>query len=240
MSYAIPANQFSSEDIMSESETHSHASEDEYTAPSRRGCRGPRSQRKKAGRKSISDDAEDSRIARNRKAQREFRERKERYVQGLEQQVKEQAALIEQLQAKLLQQELLISSGSASPNSISKVSAEPAAFTAAKQEPLALVQPELCHASCDESSLNGSPLHSPSDNVTSFLFQQPPSSTFSSTPSLFSPDEFSLLTSMQSSLFPMNPMLSSPQAPQLQNDLVMEAYFKALLGGKNTGLQYLS
>ncbi|ORY41704.1 hypothetical protein BCR33DRAFT_718831, partial [Rhizoclosmatium globosum] len=217
MSYAIPANQFSSEDIMSESETHSHASEDEYTAPSRRGCRGPRSQRKKAGRKSISDDAEDSRIARNRrlnvaltykfKINREFRERKERYVQGLEQQVKEQAALIEQLQAKLLQQELLISSGSASPNSISKVSAEPAAFTAAKQEPLSQVQPELCHASCDESSLNGSPIHSPSDNVTSFLFQQPPSSTFSSTPSLFSPDEFSLLTSMQSSLFPMNPML---------------------------------
>ncbi|KAJ3115822.1 hypothetical protein HK100_001227 [Physocladia obscura] len=54
-------------------------------------------QRKKAGRRAITETPVNKRIAQNRQAQRAFRERKEAYLHGLEAQVVEQAKRIEEL-----------------------------------------------------------------------------------------------------------------------------------------------
>ncbi|KAJ3031637.1 UNVERIFIED_CONTAM: hypothetical protein HDU68_001717 [Siphonaria sp. JEL0065] len=55
-------------------------------------------ERKKAGRKAITEEPKSKRVAQNRNAQRAFRERKEAYLHGLESKVQEQAARIEELE----------------------------------------------------------------------------------------------------------------------------------------------
>ncbi|KAJ3293138.1 hypothetical protein HDU79_000655 [Rhizoclosmatium sp. JEL0117] len=104
----------SSDHLFSDSE-----SEDDFSG-SRRSPKQRKSpgERKKPGRKAIQSDSGSKRIDQNRKAQRAFRERKEAYLHGLETQVKEQAARIEELTAmnlKLQQENALLKLNSSDP-----------------------------------------------------------------------------------------------------------------------------
>ncbi|KAI9349551.1 hypothetical protein BDR26DRAFT_852339 [Obelidium mucronatum] len=80
--------------------------------------------KRKAGRKSIPQDSEDKRIARNRRAQRLFRERKEAHLFNLETTVKLQSARIEELLRinSQLSQELQLTRGSKQLQSSQEVS----------------------------------------------------------------------------------------------------------------------
>ncbi|ORY41706.1 hypothetical protein BCR33DRAFT_767516 [Rhizoclosmatium globosum] len=81
---------------------------DQYSnqASSSNTARNPRN----AGRKLEATDPDDRRIARNRRAQRAFRERKLKLIEDLEKQVRTQAERITELEAEKLrlQQELLL------------------------------------------------------------------------------------------------------------------------------------
>ncbi|KAJ3032122.1 UNVERIFIED_CONTAM: hypothetical protein HDU68_004432 [Siphonaria sp. JEL0065] len=87
--YQIP--DMSLEELLSDSDSESKGS---VISPK---TSGKQLTKKRAGRKTLPLDSENKRIARNRRAQRMFRERKEAHLQDLETKVKSQAARIEEL-----------------------------------------------------------------------------------------------------------------------------------------------
>ncbi|KAJ3139384.1 hypothetical protein HK100_011721 [Physocladia obscura] len=101
-------------------------SDDEYRSsrsPAKRRSSDNSGQRKKAGRRAITETPANKRIAQNRQAQRAFRERKEAYLHGLEAQVVQQAKRIEELVAEnAMLKELAVSSASRKDTPMSLVS----------------------------------------------------------------------------------------------------------------------
>ncbi|KAI9349618.1 hypothetical protein BDR26DRAFT_915326 [Obelidium mucronatum] len=202
-------NQHEHDAAMSESDSGSDCEfgSPATTATSRSSKAQQQRPRKKAGRKSITANPnDDKKIARNRKAQRAFRERKEAHLHGLEETVKQQAARIQELMAanEKLKMELEAATRSAatldhtattisllSPTlSVSKVNTLVDSCTAVSSRPKVVVgSPTTSPSSLSSSIHHNSPplLYSPENNVfASFLFhQQQQQQQSNSTTSLF-------------------------------------------------------
>ncbi|KAJ3031636.1 UNVERIFIED_CONTAM: hypothetical protein HDU68_001716 [Siphonaria sp. JEL0065] len=189
--------------------------------------------RKKAGRKCITASSdEDKKIARNRKAQRAFRERKEQYLHGLEEQVKQQAAKIQELMEmnERLKRDLDLASSTRATNNSQDSKKLVTILSPTLSNGCMESHPDLC-------TRQDSPLHSPNhDLLSSFLLQQaPPPSTFSAASTLLNPtspynDDFNSLfcisCNAESFLTPSS-LLLQPQE-QTQN-VTLEAYWNSLL-----------
>ncbi|KAJ3021254.1 UNVERIFIED_CONTAM: hypothetical protein HDU68_009723 [Siphonaria sp. JEL0065] len=182
--------------------------------------------RKKAGRKSITASSdEDKKIARNRKAQRAFRERKEQYLHGLEEQIKEQATKIQELMKmnERLKRDLNLATTNKNQDLNSSISILSPTLSNSCMES----HPDLCTRQDSPQSPNH-------DLLSSFLLQQqPPSSTtFSAASTLFHPmspyiDDFnSLFCIANGSLLTPSSLLQPQEQAQ---SLAFDAYWNSLL-----------